>query len=56
MENKTIDRELDWNEEISKASEFILLPDGDYNFTVVSFERASFLYQSGKKSTVKNLL
>lgn len=40
MENNTVDRELDWNEEISKESEFTLLSDGDYNFTVVSFERA----------------
>lgn len=35
-----IERELGWDEEISKESEFTLLPDGNYNFTVVSFERA----------------
>lgn len=35
------DRELQWDDTIERdASEFTLLPDGDYNFTVESFERA----------------
>ncbi|MFV0529382.1 MAG: hypothetical protein ACK5MN_11785 [Lachnospiraceae bacterium] len=32
-------RELDWNDSIEKDSDFILLPEGDYDFTVESFER-----------------
>lgn len=40
MDNYNIERELDWDSEINKESEFTLLPEGDYNFTVVSFERA----------------
>lgn len=33
-------RELDWNEEIENdGSDFVLLPEGDYNFEVISFER-----------------
>lgn len=35
-----IDRELGWDDEIQHDSEFILLPEGDYDFEVVSFERA----------------
>ena len=35
-----MERELGWDDEIEKDSgEFILLPEGDYNFTVESFER-----------------
>lgn len=33
------ERELNWDDEISKESEFTLLPEGDYNFTVVGFNR-----------------
>ena len=33
------DRPLGWDDEIEKDSEFILLPEGDYDFTVESFER-----------------
>ena len=39
MDNNTVDRELGWDEEINKESEFTLLPEGDYNFSIVSFER-----------------
>lgn len=43
-----IERELDWNDEIQKdAGEFILLPEGDYDFTVKSFERGR--YNGGEK-------
>ena len=35
-----IERELDWEDEITRESDFILLPEGDYNFKVTSFERA----------------
>ena len=35
------ERELGWDDEISKEGpEFVLLPVGDYDFEVVSFERA----------------
>lgn len=38
-----IERELGWDDEIEKdGSDFILLPEGDYNFTVAKFERARF--------------
>ena len=34
------ERELGWEDTITKdASDFILLPEGDYNFIVESFER-----------------
>ena len=34
------ERELQWDDTIEKDSaEFVLLPEGDYNFTVESFER-----------------
>ena len=32
-------RELDWDVSIEKESDFILLPAGDYDFTVTGFER-----------------
>ena len=35
-----MERELGWDDEIEKdGSDFILLPEGDYDFTVESFER-----------------
>lgn len=37
------ERELGWEDEIEKdGSDFILLPEGDYDFTVAKFERARF--------------
>ena len=34
---------MDWNDSISSdAKEFVTLPEGDYTFTVTSFERAHF--------------
>ena len=39
MENQA-DRELQWDDTIEKeSSDFVLLPEGDYNFVVDSFER-----------------
>lgn len=32
--------ELDWDSEISHDSEFTLLPDGEYDFTIKKFDRA----------------
>ncbi|MFI8712009.1 hypothetical protein [Brevibacillus brevis] len=39
-----MDRELGWDDEIQKdgGEGFVLLPAGDYNFTVTKFERARF--------------
>lgn len=34
------DHEMGWDDEIEKDSDFILLPEGDYDFTVETFERA----------------
>lgn len=33
-------QEIGWDDAISKDSEFTLLPEGDYSFTVTKFERA----------------
>lgn len=33
------EREFNWDDEIVKDSDFILLPEGDYNFRVTGFER-----------------
>ncbi len=38
----TDDRELGWEDEIEKDSGFVLLPAGEYVFTVKEFERARF--------------
>lgn len=35
-------RALEWDDEIEKDSSFTLLEPGDYNFTVVNFERGNF--------------
>lgn len=38
-----MERELSWDDTIEKeGGEYILLPPGDYNFTVTKFERARF--------------
>lgn len=34
------ERELGWDDEIEKENDFILLNEGDYEFTVTGFERA----------------
>lgn len=41
MQNQNIDRELGWDDEIEKdGGEWVLLPEGDYDFVVTKFERA----------------
>ena len=41
--NQNVDRELAWDDEIvNDGPDFVLLPEGDYNFTVANFERARF--------------
>lgn len=43
-----VERELGWDDEIEKdGGGFILLPEGDYDFTVSKFERSR--YQGGAK-------
>ncbi len=38
-----MDRELAWDDEIQKdGGEFVVLPEGDYDFTVTKFERSRF--------------
>ncbi len=41
MNNENMEKELNWDDTIQKdANEFIILPEGDYDFTVESFDRA----------------
>lgn len=41
--SQEIERELGWDDEIKKdGGDFVLLPAGDYNFTVTKFERGRF--------------
>ncbi len=41
--SQEIERELGWDDEIEKeGGNFIILPPGDYNFTVAKFERSRF--------------
>lgn len=41
QQNQHQEHELDWNDNITQdAQEFVLLPDGDYDFYVESFERS----------------
>lgn len=41
--SQEIERELGWDDEIEKdGGNFVLLPAGDYNFTVAKFERGRF--------------
>ena len=42
MTEQAVDREFSWDDEIEKDSEFVLLPPGDYDFTVADFERGRF--------------
>lgn len=35
-------KELGWDDSVEKGSDFILLPDGDYDFVIESFERGRF--------------
>jgi hypothetical protein len=39
MDNMNTGREFGWDDTIEKDSDFVLLPEGDYDFTVVGFER-----------------
>lgn len=39
MQNEIMDRALDWDDEIENENEFTLLPEGEYDFEVLKFER-----------------
>ena len=40
--SEIIERELGWDDEISRESDFTIIPEGDYNFTVTGFERGRY--------------
>lgn len=40
MSTQNMDRELNWDDTIEKDNQSIVLPEGDYDFTVESFDRA----------------
>jgi hypothetical protein len=40
--SQDVEREFGWDDTIEKDSNFVLLPDGDYDFTVTKFERGRF--------------
>lgn len=43
MTQQQVDRELNWDDTIvNEGGGFMLLPEGDYNFTVAKFDRARF--------------
>ena len=48
-------RELGWDDEIQKDSDFVLLPEGEYEFTVESFERARHTPKEGGKLPACNM-
>lgn len=35
-------KELGWDEEVDKGDEYVLLPAGDYDYTIESFERGRY--------------
>lgn len=39
---------LDWNDSVEKGMDYILLPEGDYDFVIESFERS--MYEGGEKA------
>lgn len=43
QQNQEVEKAYDWNDTITEdAREFVLLPDGDYEFVVESFDRQHF--------------
>lgn len=41
MDNNNMEKEFDWNDSIENdGNEYVLLPEGDYNFEVINFERS----------------
>lgn len=48
--NMNFDRELAWDDKIVKDSDYILLPEGDYDFRIITFERARHEPKPGSPS------
>lgn len=42
MSDNYIGKEIGWDDEVEKGEGFILLPEGDYDFIIESFERGRF--------------
>lgn len=42
MNNNYIGKEIGWDDEVEKGEGFILLPEGDYDFVIESFERGRY--------------
>lgn len=42
MNNNHIGKEIGWDDEVEKGEGFILLPEGDYDFVIESFERGRY--------------
>lgn len=42
-----IEREMDWDDEVAISEGYTLIPEGEYDFVVESFERSR--YEGGKK-------
>ncbi len=38
---------LDWNDSVEKGADYIMLPEGDYDFVIESFERS--MYEGSEK-------
>lgn len=51
--NANIEREFGWDDTIQKDNDFIVLPEGDYDFEIEKFERAR--YNGGEKFPPCNL-
>lgn len=50
MSDLTQGRALDWDDEIENdGQEFVLLPEGDYDFVVESFDRSTYEPKAGSK-------
>lgn len=49
MMSEQTGRELDWDDEIQRDNDFVLLPEGEYEFVVESFERARHTPKEGGK-------
>lgn len=52
-ENNNLGTELGWDDEISQESSFVLLPAGDYEFTVEHYQRKR--YNGGPKMCACNM-
>jgi len=42
MSDNNLDHALSWEDDVSQESQFVLLPEGDYDFTVKDYERQHF--------------